>query len=87
MAGSYKHVVNADGTFHGVSLLDHLGDAYEALEEMYGMVWYLADSLAGRYAGEQHRPAEAADLVEEARQNYTVGIERSPGLNVMELDE
>lgn len=87
MAGSYKHVVNKDGTFRGTTLLDHLGDAHEALEEMYGMIWYLADSYANGYAGEQHQAAEAADLVEEARKNYTVGIERSPGVRVREIDE
>jgi hypothetical protein len=68
MAGSYRHTINDDGTFRGVDLLDHLGDAFEALEEMYGMIWYLADGSAAR--------------VEEARQNYQLGIERSPGVNV-----
>jgi hypothetical protein len=41
------------------------GDAYETIEEMYGMIWYLANG--------------DADLVEEARVNWQVGIERSPG--------
>ncbi len=79
MAGSYKHCVDDKGRFRGVDLLDHLGDAYEALEEMYGMIWYLAFEHA-QYAGDQHRAAEAADLVEEARQSYKLGIERSPGV-------
>lgn len=68
MAGSYSHITNDDGTFRGADLLDHLGDAYEALEECYGMIWYLADG--------------DADRVEEARQNYKTGLERSPGVRV-----
>jgi hypothetical protein len=41
MAGSFRHVVDRDGTFRGTDLLDHLGDAHEALEEMYDMILYL----------------------------------------------
>jgi len=41
------------------------GDAYETIEEMYGMIWYLA--------------AGNAVLVEDARKNYLSGIELSPG--------
>ena len=81
MAGSYKHVVDSEGKFRGVDHLDNLGDAYEAIEEMYGMIWYLAHDLAG-YAGDAYRAAETADLVEEARRAYRLGIARSPGVNV-----
>jgi hypothetical protein len=42
MAGSYKHIVNHNNEFIGVELLDHLGDAYEALEECYWMIKYLS---------------------------------------------
>ena len=80
MAGSYKHTVNDDGTFRGVDLLDHLGDADEALEELYGMVRYLADQLAQQYAGDAQREAETVDLVEEARQSYKLGLDRLPGV-------
>lgn len=41
MAGSYQHIVNKDGSFIGVELLDNLGDAWEALEECYDMIQYL----------------------------------------------
>ena len=43
MTGGYRHIVNEDGSFRGVDLLDHLGDAYEALEECYEMIQYLND--------------------------------------------
>lgn len=42
MAGSYKHIVNADGSFRGTELLDNLGDAYEALEECFEMIQWLS---------------------------------------------
>ena len=42
MAGSYKHIVDESGEFIGTDLLGNLGDAYEALEECYYMIQYLA---------------------------------------------
>lgn len=45
MAGSFRHVVyvkNGKLAFRGVTLLDHLGDAYEALEEMFDMIEHLS---------------------------------------------
>jgi hypothetical protein len=69
MAGSYRHAVDDDGKLQtGEGMLiatETQGDAYETIEEMYGMIWYLANG--------------DADLVEEARVNWQVGIERSPG--------
>jgi hypothetical protein len=42
MAGSYRHVTNDDGSFRGTNLLDHMGDAYEALDECHRMIRWLA---------------------------------------------
>lgn len=45
MAGSYLHCCNTDGTFRTESfydLIENLGDAYEACEEMYWMIDCLA---------------------------------------------
>jgi hypothetical protein len=64
MAGSYNHVVGDHGEFVGVDLLDHLGDAWGALEELYGMIWFLANGDAA--------------LVEKARQHYRAGLALSP---------
>lgn len=38
MAGSYRHITDSRGEFIGTDLLDHLGDAYEALEECWEMI-------------------------------------------------
>jgi len=43
MAVSYKHIVDENNEFIGTELLDHLGDAYEALEEC----WHMIDILSG----------------------------------------
>lgn len=70
MAGSYNHTVADDGRLRAPADLCGMlecssGDVYEAVEEYFGMVWYLADGDAER--------------VEEARQNYRAGLDLSPG--------
>lgn len=69
MAGSYNHAVNRAGKLHNwrnmTVATETQGDAYETIEEFYGMVWYLAQGDAAR--------------VEEARQHYLDGIAMSPG--------
>ena len=42
MAGSYRHVTDDNGNFAGTKLLDHMGDAHEALEEMHAMIGWLS---------------------------------------------
>lgn len=70
MAGSYLHCVNAQGklidSFKLMNMIEPGGDVYEAVEEMYGMIWLLAEGNAVR--------------VEAARQNYEAGLALSPGL-------
>jgi hypothetical protein len=41
MAGSYNHCTTDDGSFT-FDLIDNLGDAHEACEEMHAMIRYLA---------------------------------------------
>jgi hypothetical protein len=80
MAGSYNHTVNDDGQLIDsralAGMLDTGGDVYEAIEEMYGMIWYLATTLA---AG--NVPLDIPEgWVAEAQRNYVMGINYSPGL-------
>jgi len=70
MAGSYNHCVDKrDGQLLAnedlVQMVENLGDAYETIEEMYGMIWFLT--------------AGNPELVEFARQNYEAGLRVSPG--------
>lgn len=70
MAGSYNHCIAKDGQLllprQFTDMIENLGDAFEAIEEFYGMVWYLAEGDASR--------------VEAARQRYTTGLGLSPGI-------
>jgi hypothetical protein len=80
MAGSWKHMITDDGrlrnneTFNG--MLENGGDCYEAAEECYGMVHYLADQMAQmtRVGGGMFVARSAGELIEEARENYAHGV-------------
>lgn len=82
MAGSYKHATADDGQLldpdYFVGMVENLGDAYETVEEMYGMIWWLAHriDILGPYPS---TPAQTAEIVEQARQNYKEGLALSPG--------
>lgn len=70
MAGSYKHATTEDGKLRNSETMtiatETQGDAYETIEEMYGMIWYLAKGDPSK--------------VEEARVHYDVGVDMySPG--------
>lgn len=69
MAGSYKHCVNEQGQLYNNEnlhdMLDTFGDVDEAIEELYGMIWYLAKGDAAS--------------VEVARKHYQEGLDDSPG--------
>lgn len=72
MAGSYKHVTNDYGQLYdgaGInSMLECMsGDVVEAVTEMYGMIWWLADG--------DPRAVEAARIL------YREGIQLSPGID------
>lgn len=43
MAGSYKHMINHKGDFIGTRLIDSGRDTFEALEECYDMIQYMAN--------------------------------------------
>lgn len=80
MAGSWNHMVTKKGKLRSNEsmnqMLENLGDTYEALEECYGMVWWLATQL-DLNLGATKGPAE---YVEEARRKYEAGIRWSPGI-------
>lgn len=69
MAGSYGHTVDDEGKLYRPSIMSDMlengGDVYEAVEELYGMIWFLADG--------------DPDKVAEARARYDEGILLAPG--------
>ena len=74
MAGSYNHVVDENGNLESnetvVDMLENGGDVFEAVEEMYGMIWWLASKLGANAAGTKI-------IVEVARNNYQEGLDIS----------
>lgn len=74
MAGSYNHVVTDDGNLGSnefvVGMLENGGDVYEAVEEMYGMIWW----LAGWLATGDNRAQEMREAVAQAERNYEAGL-------------
>lgn len=90
MAGSYNHATTGKGKLRSpksmIGLVENGGDAYETIEEMYGMIWYLADRIAmyqqdrGDMMGPDEWKAAQAEEVEDARKAYKKGIALSPGV-------
>jgi hypothetical protein len=86
MAGSYNHCVANDGQLLVNEELQGMleccsGDVYEAIEEMYGMIWWLAEQNT---LGDRASSPDAwtkAEWVERARQSYDRGLDGSPGVN------
>lgn len=75
MAGSYNHVITKGGNLRDnesfVQMIENLGDAYEAVEEMFGMIWWLAWQAHVALDGSAKSPEH---FVERARQNYEEGL-------------
>lgn len=70
MAGSYNHAVNPRtgqlrNREHMLIATETQSDAYQTIEEFYGMVWLLAEG--------------SPQKVEEARRHYKLGLMMSPG--------
>lgn len=97
MAGSYNHVISPSGDLASnqsvVSMLENGGDVYEAVEEMYGMIWYLAHLVGVAphmpieefYSLEFSREA-VKTMVETARQNYQEGLRISKEIHRLSPD-
>ena len=66
MAGSYNHATTKNGRLRSnesfVDMIENLGDAYEMAEEMWGMIWVLAQQADDPIAA-----------VEDARQRWNEG--------------
>jgi hypothetical protein len=88
MAGSYLHCVDDNGALRDNEALtwslENGGDVYEAVEEMYGMIWVLAEHWAKSNDTDLpgllgHDEVTTQLVVEWARQNYLTGLDLSPG--------
>jgi hypothetical protein len=83
MAGSYSHATNDDGSLRDPldmqTMLENGGDCYEAIEEMYGMVWELAHFIMiHKVHLDDQSPELLKEIVDTAQKNYKRGVEFSP---------
>ena len=78
MAGSYGHVVQKDGNLASnkrvAESLENGGDVFETVEEMYGMIWWLAGANV-KWSGQEKQ------MVTEARRNYRDGLKIAKEVN------
>lgn len=82
MAGSWNHMTTSGkGKFlnneNFCGMIENLGDAYEAAEECYGMVWWLAERVAFRddpTTAEAPSREAVLDVVRQAIANYKDGL-------------
>jgi len=74
MAGSWRHMTTTSGRFRNnesfCGMIENLGDAYEAAEECFGMVQWLAAQLA-RVSPDQ---ATRQEWVQRAELHYRNGL-------------
>jgi len=82
MAGSWRHMTGRTGRLlnneNFCGMIENLGDAYEAAEECYGMIWYLAAMMAtdmnwDKLMGPPPR-AEVLAVIAEAQKHYKDGL-------------
>lgn len=78
MAGSYGHIVQKDGNLHSnlvvAEMLENGGDVFECIEEMYGMIWFLAGNNP-QWAGREKQ------VVDNARRQYKEGLKIAKEVN------
>lgn len=83
MAGSFGHMTNDDGTpvdrEFGFQDMTNAG-AVLALEECYGMIWWLAVYRARlRYATTEPTREQILDVIKSAQENYQEGVRLGQG--------
>lgn len=75
MAGSWQHMTTKSGKLRNnetfCDMIENLGDAYEAAEECYGMIQYLAQIYSMDIPGGPWSPEE---LIKLAQEHYKDGL-------------
>lgn len=76
---SYNQIVDSNGGLINIEYAS-TSEVFRAVEQMYGMIWYLAERLnANLPAGAPaFRHLDRLALVEEAQKNYKQGLRWSP---------
>lgn len=92
MAGGYEHILamNGDLGHPGLiaAMLDNDSTVFGTIEQMYGMIWYLAETLVtvdtgfSQHSDDQARyRKEVKAAVEEARDLHPRGLELAREIN------
>jgi hypothetical protein len=78
VAGSYGHIIQKDGNLRSnvavAEILETGGDAFETIEEMYGMIWWLIGANV-KWSGQEKQ------MIVEARRNYKDGLKIAKEVN------
>lgn len=96
MAGSYRHVVTRNGNLKSnealIESLETGGDVFETVEELYGMVWFLAWQSAApglgltEFKNLQYAREMVKHMVEAARRHHTLGLQASREIHRLSPD-
>lgn len=83
MAGSFNHIIDDQGRLieplSMADMLDTGGDVYEAIREMYGMIWWLAEqNTMGGPVLKGDVMWTKQDWVNAAESKATRGLDASP---------
>lgn len=84
MAGSWNHMTTKNRKLlnneNFCGMVENLGDAYEAAEECFGMIWWLADQLQ-RATEQEHGSmadpsrSQVLGVIAQAEAHYRDGLE------------
>jgi len=80
VAGSWDHMTTKSGKLRNnesfCDMVENLGDAYEAAEECYGMVYYLARQVANMRTvyGSFGQTVTREEVIREAQDHYKEGL-------------
>ena len=92
MAGAHHHITDEDGGLlepqQIYARLDNRGDIYECIEQLYGMIWYLAEqNVVLRGTDAKNEDEFKSEAVDNAQLNYKHGLKVSPTERFQPFDE
>jgi hypothetical protein len=81
MAGSWRHMTTEQGELlnneNFCGMIENVGDAYEAAEECFGMIWWLASAFeeSAEWGSVTHTREMVLDTIRRAQDHYREGLE------------
>lgn len=92
MAGGWRHMTRDGGKpyderYGEGSMLKNGGDVVEALEQAYGMIWWLAKGRAEETTTKPTVRQAIQRQIESARLNYKAGVEIGKNFGISDVAE